>query len=371
MISTREEFKKYVLTALGAPVVDINVTDEQIEDRIQDALDFWNLYHYDGSVHCFLKQIVTPSILKIKDNFDDVKNIRPNTNIIGLTSKATATVVSNTNNITTEAGQICCYNVDGNFIAGEEILVGYSFVDCRQSGKSKASINLDSSWKSYLQSRHKEYLLNVDSDVTNLSMEYQFKFTLKTTSDFFKIGIYDDRKFKVPDYVLGITRLLPANTATSSQNLFDAQYQLRLSDIYDLTSTRLIYYEQVMEHLDLLNFELSSSPYFEFNRLEGCVYPICKWGIDFNVGDYIIMEGYRLLNPAEAPRLWNEPWLKRYAIAKVKQQWGQNLSKFQGIQLPGGITFNGSEMLQSATQEIQELENELMNMLPPSAFMIG
>ena len=327
MINDREQFKKYILTSLGAPVIKINVTDEQVEDRIDEAVDMWHQYHNEGSMRTFLKQIVTPSVLKVTiGNTDELAH---GMKIEGLSSGATSTVAVQCCNVTSSNGQICCYDTQGDFLPGEKIAVG---------------------------SKH---------DKTHKI------FQLKDSSDFFFKGIYDEKRIKVPSWVLGVTKILPANTATSSQSLFDVQYQLRLSDIYDLTSTSLIYYEQAMEHLDLLNFELSANPYFEFNRHEGYIYPICKWGIDFTVGQYIIIECYRSLDPRKAPMMWNDIWLKKYAAALVKRQWGLNLSKFQGIQLAGGVSLNGDAIYQEAKNDIQVLEEQLMSMIPPSAFFIG
>ena len=326
MINNREQFKKYILTALGAPVISVDVNDEQIEDRIDEALDFWHQYHYDGSMRLFLKQLVTPSFLTVTNQ--NVEQFNHGVKVRGKTSKAEADVVCvERKGIRPVGNKIPIYQVKGTFMQGEIIEVG----------------------------------------TTNDFKPYQ----LINSSSCFDIGIYDDKRIKVPDWVLGVIKILPANTATSSQSLFDAQYQLRLNDMYDLTSTSLIYYEQAMQHLDLLNYELSANPSFEFNRHEGYIYPNCKWGVDFCVGDYMIIEAFRALSPAIAGKLWNDMWLKKYAIALVKRQWGQNLRKYSGIQLPGGVTFNGVEILQEAQQEISTLEEQIVALAPPSAFFIG
>ena len=325
MINDREQFKRYVLTALGSPVIKVNVTDEQLEDRVDEAVDMWHQYHNEGSMRMFLKQIITPSVLKVKQG--EIPTLLHGSEIIGLTSHARAKVVGKFGKMVSGNGQILCYDCTDSFMTNERIAV-------RHNGKDLI-------------------------------------YTLVDTPDFFIKGIYDEKKFKVPSYVLGITKILPANTATSSQDLFDVQYQLRLSDIYDLTSTSLIYYEQAMQHLDLLSFELNANPYFEFNRHEGYVYPICKWGVDFHVGDNMILEAYRALDPRTASMMWNDNWLKKYTIALVKRQWATNLKKYSGIQLAGGVTLNGAELYQEAITEIQALETELMSLLPPSAFFIG
>ena len=175
----------------------------------------------------------------------------------------------------------------------------------------------------------------------------------------------------MPPWIIGVTRIIPVNQASSSQNLFDVQYQMRLSDIYDLTSTRLIYYEQAMEHLQLLNYELSANPWFEYNRHDGYVYPIMRWNYDASVGDYPILAVYRALDPKETPQIWNDTWLKRYAIATVKVQWANVLRKYNNIQLAGGATLNADAIYNEGVQEKKELEEQMYNNLPPSAFYLG
>ena len=186
-----------------------------------------------------------------------------------------------------------------------------------------------------------------------------------------KKGIIDERRIKMPPWIIGVTRIIPVNQASSSQNLFDVQYQMRLSDIYDLTSTRLIYYEQAMEHLQLLNYELSANPWFEYNRHDGYVYPIMRWNYDASVGDYLILEVYCALDPKETPQIWNDTWLKRYAIATVKVQWANVLRKYNNIQLAGGATLNADAIYNEGVQEKKELEEQMYNNLPPSAFYLG
>lgn len=333
-ITNRESFKRYIKAMLGEPLAKVNVTDEQMEYCINDALQVFTQWHSEGSIRTFLKQIVTPSILKVTQ--PNLNDIAPGALITGMTSHATATVCtpkrSGGNEATdlkleravTQNGCIACQDIlNRDFLPGEQIDI---------AGK---------------------------------------KYTLQNSPDFMTKGIIDERKFKVPDWVLGITRLMPANDTMSSQSLFSAEYQIRLNDLWDLSSSSLIYYEQAMEHLDLLSFELSARPCFEFNQYEGYCYPICKWKVDFNVGDYIICEVFRAVDPKTSWRVWNEPWLKKYATALVKKVFGQNLKKYANMQLPGGITFNGDSIYQEAVQEIQQLEDSLQSVIPVGCFMIG
>ena len=159
--------------------------------------------------------------------------------------------------------------------------------------------------------------------------------------------------------------------ASSSKNIFDLQYQLRLNDLYDLTSTSLIYYKTVMGHLALLDLELNGHQLFRFNRMNNRLYLDANWKTDFILGDHIIIQAYRATDPTIWSRVYNEPWLKEYVTALFKRQWGANMKKFGGLQLPGGVTLNGQETFDEAKEEIKELEDELQNKSAPLDFFLG
>lgn len=326
IIRGREDFEKYILQSLGEPVIQVNVSHEQLENCIDDALSMFHQYNHEGSIRCILKQIITPSVLRLSKNYD-LKNLSGT--IIGVTSNATADLVfdgiddrgKNTN------GVIYCQKVVGKFQAGEVIEVG-----------------------------NKKFVLSNNPD------------------NFFEEGIIDSHKIKVPDWILGVTRILPYGQMSSANNLFDLQYQIRLNDFtaYDTFHTGdIVYFESVMEHIDLINFELNAKPQYSFNQYEGYLYPLVNWGFDFGVGQYMVIECVRMIDPKQSPRVWNDVWLKKYAVALTKKQWGMNLSKFQNMQLPGGVTFNGSEMYQQAQADIDKLEEQLLNLFPTQAFRMG
>jgi hypothetical protein len=149
------------------------------------------------------------------------------------------------------------------------------------------------------------------------------------------------------------------------------QYQLRLNDLYDLTSTSLIYYKTVMSHLALLDFELNGHERFRFNRLSGRLYLDVNWATDLVLGDYILVQSYRAMDPTTWSKVYNEQWLKHYVIALFKKQWATNIKKFSGIQLPGGVTLDGDKLYDEATTEIKELEDELQNKSAPLDFFMG
>ena len=126
-----------------------------------------------------------------------------------------------------------------------------------------------------------------------------------------------------------------------------------------------------MSHLAMLDLELNGFPLYRFNRLQGRLYLDINWETDIPLGDHIVVEAYRALNPATFTKVWNDAWLKHYVIALFKKQWATNIKKFSGIQLPGGVTLDGDKLYDEATSEIKDLEDELQNKSAPLEFFLG
>lgn len=316
-VSTREGLKQYALRSLGAPVIEINVDEDQLEDRLDEALDYWNLYHYEGVEQIYMKQPIRASEIVLSASVAETFQIAEH--ITGAVSGATAEVCRETTRAS-NGTLLLVKNVVGTFQANETI-----------TGSAGHTATLSS-------------------------------ITLRE---------YDLRYITVPDYVYGITKILSVGQASSSKNIFDLQYQLRLNDLYDLTSTSLIYYKTVMSHLALLDLELNGHQGFRFNRLSNKLYLDANWQTDFVLGDHIIIQGYRAMDPTTYSRVYNEPWLKHYVTALFKKQWGTNMKKFGGLQLPGGVTLNGQETYDEAISDIKELEEDLMTKSAPLDFFLG
>ena len=140
--------------------------------------------------------------------------------------------------------------------------------------------------------------------------------------------------------------------------MFDIRYQLRLNDLYDFSDISVIHYQMTMWQLDLLDMLLVGEKPIEFNQTSDRLYINMAWGDDLNVGEYIIMECYRKLNAGEYTKAYNDFWLKRYATALIKRQWGENLIKFQGVTMLGGVSMNGETIYNEAIREIGELETD-------------
>lgn len=316
-ISTRQQLIDYSLRALGAPVVDINISQEQIEDRIDEALDYFRLYHSEGVERIYLKHKIRASEMYLTTHVADTFELGEI--VTGASSGATARVVP-------EAGRLSSENI---------LLV----------------IVISGVFK-------RDEVINGTSGASG------------TLIDIF-LGEYDKKYIQLSDWIYGVVRILPVASTSSSKSLFDMQYQFKLNTLYDLTSTSIIYYEMVMQQLSLLDMVLNGQPLFEFNRLQGRVYPKINWDKDIILGDYMVFECYRALDPVKFNKVWNEPWLRHYVIALFKRQWGGNMAKFDNIQLPGGVKLRGGEIYDQALIEIKNLEKDLRENSAPLNWMVG
>ena len=293
-VTTREGLKQYCLRDLGAPVLEINVDDDQLEDRIDQALEYWRLYHYDGIEKLYMKHKIRASEIIIEESIADTFDLEDV--VVGQISGAKAKISKEYGR--PSAGTLLLVRgITGTFQVGETITAGHGQTATLVSATKRE---------------------------------------------------YDNKYIEVDDWIYGITRVLPFSQASSSKNLFDLQYQLRLNDLYDLSSTSIVYFKTVMSHLAMLDLELNGYPLYRFNRLQNRLYLDINWETDIPLGDHIVVEAYRALNPAEFSKVWNEMWLKKYVTAQFKRQWGTNLKKFSGIQLPGGVTLDGDKLYQEA-----------------------
>jgi hypothetical protein len=311
--SSRQELIDYCLRKLGHPVLEINIDDDQIEDRIDEAFQFYREYHYDSVELVYLSEKVTASTIQISGV--NAAYFTNGEKITGSTSGATATVVSNIS-----ANRMFVKNVSGTFTT--ETISGGS------SGTSS---------------------------------------TLSTIT----LGNFDNKYITLNDNITGVVRILPFSSKTRGIDLFDTRYQILLNDLYSLQSTDIIYYSQVKTQLNLINDILVGQKPTRFNRHQNRIYIDMDWNTDVDIGDYLIIEAYRILDPSTYTDVYNDYFLKRYATALIKQQWGVNLKKFEGVQLPGGVTLNGQKIFDEATEELKDLKTEAENtyQLPVDMFV--
>jgi len=175
----------------------------------------------------------------------------------------------------------------------------------------------------------------------------------------------------IPESVLSVVKVFDF-TDKHTVNMFDVRYQLRLNDLYDFSSESIIHYEMTMKHLDFLDHILVGEKPIRFNQHQNRLYIDMDWKQDVKVDDFIIIECYRKLDPNTYTDIWNDIYLKRYATALIKRQWGANLSKFEGVQMLGGVTLNGAKIFEEAQADIEKLEEQiqLAYELPPN-YMMG
>lgn len=319
-LSSRQELIDYCLRRLGFPVIEINVDEDQISDRIDDALQLYQEYHFDGVEKTFFKHQITGSKLKLSLGVAD--NFNNNETITGNTSGATAKVFS------TDGQYITIETKEGDFQANETITGSESGTTASLSG-----------------------------------------------SDHYVAGDIENGWVPVSNGIIGITRVFNIGSSTQTSGgeyLFDIEYQFRLNDLYNLLGADMTYYSIVQSHLTTLEKLLVNERQIRWNRKTNRLYIDTDWDRTFNPGTYIMVEGYAILDPETYTEVYDDMFLKKYATALIKRQWGENMKKFGGIQLPGGVTLNGGEIFQEALQEIQQIEQEmsLKYELPPT-FMVG
>ena len=250
MPATRQELIDHCLRRLGSPVLEVNVDDDQIEDKVDDAIQLYQEYHSDATFRTYLKHQITAA------------------------------------------------------------------------------------------------------DVTN---EY----------------------IDVPDTVLYVTKVYPFSKTFGSVNMFDIKYQMMLNSMGDFMNFAggMSYYYQMEQYLEFLSDILDGEPRVTHSRHQGRIYIFGEWAPNqYNnlaEGDYIMFEVLSLVDPTTFADVWNDKFLKDYTTQLIKQQWGTNMSKFECMQLPGGVTLNGAQYYQDATAELERLEEKMRNEneFPPDFFM--
>lgn len=319
-LSTRQELIDYCLRRLGFPVIEINVDEGQVSDRIDDALQLWQEYHFDGTERVYIKRQLTGSELNIQSSI--ANNFTVGEKLTGTTSGASCQIDSVASNF-----QFIVDDIKGTFQAGETVTGD-------QSGQTA---------------------------------------TLSATTPLTK-GDLENGYIPIDDNILGVTKMwkFGAVVGSKSDGLFDVDYQFALNDLYNLLSADVTYYSMVKTHMNVLESLFVTERQIRFNRKTDKLYIDTDMDKTFNVGDYVIAEGWALLDPETYTEVYDDMWLKRYATALIKRQWGENMKKFGGIQMPGGVTLNGDQIYLEAVNEIAAIEDEMQIRyeLPPT-FMTG
>ena len=267
--TSKATLKTYCKRALGFGVIDINVSDDQVDDRVDEALQYFSQYHYDGVERMYLKYQITS---------DDITRARAN--------------------VTTSATDTADNTVTASFSEG----------------------------KNYIP---------------------------------------------MPSSVISVVSIFPFSNAQTN-SMFDIRYQLRLNDLYDFSSTSIIHYQMTMQQLDLLSHVLVGEVPIRFNQHQNRLYLDMDWE-QMTADEYLIIECYRKIDPTTYTDIYDDMYLKRYATALIKRQWGANLSKFNGVATLGGVTMNGADIYSQSIEEINKLEEEIKEgaFSTPINYMIG
>jgi len=183
----------------------------------------------------------------------------------------------------------------------------------------------------------------------------------------FTSSFYENSNFiQVPDSVVGIEKVFKFDTSSISGGMFSIKYQLFLNDLYYFNSVELLQYAMTKSYLEDIDFLLTTDKQIRFNKRQDRMYLDIDWGAQ-NAGNFLIIDCYRALDPDSFTQVYNDSFVKKYLTALIKRQWGQNLIKFRGVKLPGGIELNGREIYDDAQRELDQLKQVMLleNELPP------
>ena len=253
--STREELKQYCLRKLGAPVIEINVDDSQLEDRMDEAISLYTEYHFDGVERRYYKHQVT------QEEIDRAKS-----------------------------------DLNGGYISTN----------------------------------------GIDSSIVSVIRLFQF--------------------------------------SESTINMFDVRYQMSLTDFYGTRTGMggISQYNITKNHLTLLQQMLDPEKMIRFTRVTNKLHVDMNWDEDIEAGDFLVFECYSALDPETYTEIYKDKFIKRYTTELFRHQWGTNLSKYEGMQLPGGVQFNGRAIMDEARQEMEKIEQEMqLRYELPIDFMTG
>ncbi len=270
--ASRQQLIDYCLRRLGAPVLEINVADEQISDLVDDAIQYFHERHFDGVIQTYMKYQFTQ---------DDINRGR---------ARSTSPVGVTTETVTQTVGESTSFVFEEN--------------------------------SNYIP---------------------------------------------VPSSVLGVNKVFRLQaSSTISGSMFSVKYQLFLNDIYFFDSLDLLNFSMVQQKLSDIDFLLNPLKHFRFNQRQDRLYIDMDWS-EVSAGDYMIIDCWRLLDPNTFTRVYNDSFLKQYLTILIKKQWGQNLIKFNGVKLPGGIELNGRQIYDDAQKELDTLMEKMSNTyeLPP------
>ena len=308
---TREEFKQHCLRRLGAPVLQVNVDDDQVEDRIDQALKYYQEFHYDATEKIYFKYRIGDA-----DRPDAIHHANVVSGGISYTNgdSLVFTPTQGGGN-----GAVATVTTDANGVISDITFSSY--------GSGFAVI----------------------PDVTVSSN------TGSGASLTCDLGGY----IELPDSIIGAVQVFDISTSIVSHDMFSIQYQIALNDLWSLNTYSMIPYYTTISHLSLIQQLLMGSQPIRYTRHRNRLYVDMNWD-RVSRTSWLVFTCYQSISPDEFPDIWSDIWLQRYTTALIKQQWGNNLKKFGNQMLPGGIVFNGQTIYDEATNELSVLEHEMI-----------
>ena len=285
--TTRQQLIDYCFRKLGAPVLEINVDDDQVDDLVDDAIQLFNERHFDGVERMYLKYKISQG--------DIDRGI-------------------------------------GAEIAGKQTVNGTTGIGI----------------------------------VTTTTTSTSIPGYGTTTTNF-----YENSNFlQIPESIIGVNKIFKFDTSSISGSMFSIKYQLFLNDLYYFNSVELLQYSMTKSYLESIDFLLTPERQIRFNKKQNRLY----LDMDYNsisAGDFIVIDCQRALDPNTFTKVYNDPFLKMYFTALLKRQWGQNLIKFRGVKLPGGLELNGREIYDDGQRELDAIKQkmQLEYELPPLDFI--
>jgi len=285
--ATRQQLIDYCFRKLGAPVLEINVDDDQVDDLVDDAIQLFNERHFDGVERMYLKYEIT-------------------------------------------------------------------------QGDIDRSLGADVPGESAINSKTGVGIVTTNATSTNIP-------GYGTTTTTF----YENSNFlQIPDSVVGVNKIFKFDTSSISGSMFSIKYQLFLNDLYYFNSVELLQYSMTKTRLEDIDFLLTPEAQVRFNKRQDRLYLDIDWGAQ-KEGNFLVLDCHRALDPDTFTQVYNDYFVKLYLTALIKRQWGQNLIKFRGVKLPGGIELNGREIYDDAEREIERIREKMMleHELPPLDFI--
>ena len=280
--SSRQGLIDYGLRQLGAPVLEINIDDDQIDDLLDDAIQVFNERHFDGVEEMFLKYEFTQA---------DIDRGKTHPGATGISTSSLVGTAGTSTNIAGYGTTVNNFTENSNFI-------------------------------------------------------------------------------QVPDAVIGIEKIFKFDTSSISGSMFSIKYQLFLNDLYYFNSVELLQYSMVKSYLEDIDFLLTPDRQIRFNKKQNRLYLDMDYQ-SLKAGDFIVIDCLRILDPNDFTKVYNDMFLKMYVTALMKRQWGQNLIKFRGVKLPGGLELNGREIYEDGQRDLEFALTKLKEEyeLPPLDFV--